>query len=78
MLRGESETEEEFLDRLSEEWLTVERDERVWRGWSLEKDSRFEEHVTLQAPCFAVTRTVSPVRIHSPVRPVPAPPQLPG
>lgn len=38
----------------------------------MEQDSHFEEHVTLQAPCFAVTRTVSPVRIHSPVRPVPA------
>nr|XP_023831494.1 schlafen-like protein 1 [Salvelinus alpinus] len=43
VLRGESETEEEFLDRLSEQWLAVERDERVWRGWSLEQDSRFEE-----------------------------------
>jgi hypothetical protein len=31
------------------------------------------ESVTRQAPCFAVIRTVSPVRIHSPVRDVPAP-----
>lgn len=73
VLRGESETEEEFLDHLSEEWLAVERDERVWRGWSVEQDSHFEEHVTLQVPCFAVTCTVSPVCIHSPVSPVPAP-----
>ena len=32
VLRRESETEEEFLDRLSEEWLPVERDEKVRRG----------------------------------------------
>ena len=30
------------------------------------------ERVTGQAPCYAVMRTVSPVRIHSPVRSVPA------
>ena len=39
----------------------------------MEQDSRFEECVTLQAPCFVVvTRTVSPVRIYSPVHSVPA------
>ena len=31
------------------------------------------ERVTGQAPCYAEMRTVSPVRIHSPVRSVPAP-----
>ena len=29
--------------------------------------------VTGQAPCYAVERTVSPVRVHSPVRYIPAP-----
>ena len=31
------------------------------------------EHGTGQAPCYAVKRTVSPVRFHSPVRYIPAP-----
>ena len=89
MLRGESETEEEYWDRLSEEWL-VKDEESDERGLN-RQDSRpeervsrpmppvpalrtcFEESVIVPVQCVPVLRTVSPVHLHSPVRPVPAP-----
>ena len=48
-------------------------DEVEWMFWCLEEDSCHEERGTSQAPCFAEIRNVSPGRIHSPVRSVPAP-----
>jgi hypothetical protein len=72
--RGESESEEEYWDRLSEEYCEIVEgsDEVEWMFWCLEQDSRREEHGTSQAPCFEEICNVSPVRIHSPVRSVPA------
>ena len=48
--------------RLAEVGFRPEPTPRAYRG----------ERVTSQAPCYAVMRTVSPVRIHSPVRSIPA------
>ncbi|XP_070298705.1 uncharacterized protein [Salvelinus sp. IW2-2015] len=42
-------------------------------GWRPEPTPRACERHTGQAPCYALERRVSPVRVHSPVRYIPAP-----
>ena len=48
------------------------------RRYSSPRHAYHGGHRTGQAPCYAVERTVSPVRVLSPVRCIPAPRHLPG
>ena len=73
MLRGDSETEEEYWDRLTEEWYAKveESDERELLVWLERQDSRPEERVSRPMPPVTALRTRFQESVSVPVQCVP-------